>query len=142
MNQPVPGTMHGMQPLPSPCPGHLIPDVSDGFDAAYRAARAERAVFVAIEHEGQQWTVKADALTAGPGHAVDKAVYEALRAAVVRLVQERETGPDAYAGPVYFMLHGVPSQQRARELAAAFHAALYGDLEPLHRAVPEPNRDA
>jgi hypothetical protein len=24
-----------------------------------------------------------------------------------------------------FMLHGVPSQERARELAAAFHAALY-----------------
>ncbi|MET8170466.1 hypothetical protein ABZT34_40625 [Streptomyces sp. NPDC005329] len=131
-----------MQPLPSPCPGHLIPDVSDGFDAAYRAARARRAVFVAIEHEGQQWTVKADALTAGPGHAVGEMVYEALRAAVVRLVQERETGPDAYAGPVYFMLHGVPSQQRARELAAAFHAALYGDLEALHRAVPDPDREA
>ncbi|WP_406164478.1 hypothetical protein [Streptomyces sp. NBC_00996] len=34
------------------------------------------------------------------------------------------------------MLHDVPSEERACELAAAFHAALYGDLEPLRRAVP------
>ncbi|MFI5688242.1 hypothetical protein [Streptomyces sp. NPDC051636] len=60
----------------------------------------------------------------------------ALRAAIVRLVHDREVGTDAFAGPVYFMLHGVPSEERARELAAAFHAALYGDLRPLRRAVP------
>jgi hypothetical protein len=125
-----------MQPLPIPCPSHLIPDVTDAFDAAYRAAKAQRAVFIAIEREGQRWTVKADALTAGPGHTVDDAVNDALRAAVIRLVDEREAGSDAYAGPVYFMLHGVPSEERARELAAAFHAALYADLEPLNRAVP------
>ncbi|MFF5020110.1 hypothetical protein [Streptomyces sp. NPDC001165] len=28
------------------------------------------------------------------------------------------------------------SEERARELAATFNAALYGDLEPLTRAVP------
>ncbi|MFJ9908657.1 hypothetical protein ACIRVK_38350 [Streptomyces sp. NPDC101152] len=42
----------------------------------------------------------------------------ALRAAVVRLVRAREAGSDAFAGPVYFMLHGVPGEGRARELAA------------------------
>lgn len=125
-----------MQQLPVPCPGPLIPDATDRFEAAYRAAKAQRAVYVGIEREGEHWTVKADALTAGPGHVVADAVNVALRAAIVRLVRAREAVPDCFAGPVYFMLHGVPSEERARELAAAFHAALYGDLGPLHRAVP------
>jgi hypothetical protein len=34
------------------------------------------------------------------------------------------------------MMHNVPNEERARELAAALHAALYGDLETLHHAVP------
>jgi hypothetical protein len=125
-----------MQQLPAPCPGHLIPDATDRFDAAYRAAKGQGVVFVGMEREGERWTVKADALTAGPGHAVDAAVNVALRAAIVRLVQARDTGPDAFAGPVYFILRGVPGEKRAPELAAAFHAALYGDLGPLRRAVP------
>ncbi|MDH6522663.1 hypothetical protein M2163_000829 [Streptomyces sp. SAI-135] len=130
-----------MQKLPVPCPSHLIPDATDRFDAAYRAAKAQGAVFVGIEREGERWTVKTDALTAGSGHVVDEAVNAALRAAVVRLVREREAGTDAFAGPVYFMLHGVPSETRARELAAAFQAALYGDLGPLRRAVPSADFD-
>ncbi|CBG67247.1 hypothetical protein SCAB_0181 [Streptomyces scabiei 87.22] len=44
--------------LPVPCPGHLIPDATDRFDAAYRAAKAQRAVFVGIEREGERWTLK------------------------------------------------------------------------------------
>ena len=40
-------------------------------------------------------------------------------------------------GPVYFMLHDVRSQDRARELVAVSHAPLYGDLEPIKRAVPD-----
>ncbi|MGW0926967.1 hypothetical protein ACWD3J_49810 [Streptomyces sp. NPDC002755] len=97
---------------------------------------AHRAVFVAIESDGTRWTVKADTLTAGPGHSVDDSVNDAVRAAITRLVRNREVGADAYAGPIYFMMHNVPSEERARELAAALHAALHGDLEPLHRAVP------
>ncbi|MGW1811254.1 hypothetical protein [Streptomyces sp. NPDC002078] len=50
---------------------------------------------------------------------------DALQAAIVHLVREQKAGVD-HAGPVYSMLHGVPSEERARELAAAFHAALYG----------------
>jgi hypothetical protein len=34
------------------------------------------------------------------------------------------------------MMHNVPSEERAREPAAALHATLHGDLEPLNRAVP------
>ncbi|MGW1916726.1 hypothetical protein ACWCQS_39995 [Streptomyces sp. NPDC002076] len=32
-------------------------------------------------------------------------------------------GVRRYTGPVYFMMHGVRSEERARELAAALHAA-------------------
>ena len=98
-------------------------------------------MFVGLEREGEWWTVKVDALTAGPGHVVQDAVNAAMRAAIVSLVREREVGSDAFAGPVYFMLHGVPSEARAREFAAAFHAALYGDLGPLRRAVPGTDMD-
>ncbi|MCX5441745.1 MULTISPECIES: hypothetical protein [unclassified Streptomyces] len=44
--------------------------------------------------------------------------------------------PDSSAGLVYLVLHDVDSKPRARGLAAAPHTALYGDLEPLARAVP------
>ncbi|MFJ3222890.1 hypothetical protein ACIPJS_05930 [Streptomyces sp. NPDC086783] len=97
---------------------------------------AQRVVFVAIESEGPHWTVKADTLTAGPGHVVHDSVNDAIRAAVLRLIHHREAGADAYTGPVYFMMHNVPSEARARDLAAALHAALYSDLDPLNRAVP------
>ncbi|MFL5996388.1 MAG: hypothetical protein ACJ736_19115 [Streptomyces sp.] len=127
-----------MQPLPVPCPAHLIPDASgtEAFHTAYRHAMARQAVFVAIESEGPRWTVKADTLTAGPGHSVDDTVNDAVRAAIARMIDIREVGPDAYTGPIYFMMHSVSSEERAREIAAALHAALYGDLEPLNRAVP------
>ncbi|MDX2678340.1 hypothetical protein [Streptomyces soliscabiei] len=128
-----------MQSVPVPCPAHLIPDATgtDAFHAAYRQAMAQHAVFVAIEsEERRQWIVKADTLTAGSGHTVDDAVNDAARAAITRLVHNREVDLDAYTGPIYFMMHGVRSEDRARELAAALHAALYGDLGPLTRAVP------
>ncbi|WP_318275327.1 hypothetical protein [Streptomyces pharetrae] len=35
------------------------------------------------------------------------------------------------------MLYDIDGEQRARELAAALRAALYADLAPLARAVPE-----
>jgi hypothetical protein len=125
-----------MNALPTPCPAHLVPDVTgaDRFAAAYQRARAQHAVFVAVERQGPRWTVKADTLPAGPGHVVDNAMNAAAHDAVVRLVAAGEVRSDAYAGPVYFVLHGVDGEQRARELAAALHAALYGDLEPLIHA--------
>ncbi|MDR6975989.1 hypothetical protein J2X68_002677 [Streptomyces sp. 3330] len=127
-----------MQPLPVPCPASLVPDASgtEAFHRAYRQAMEHRAVFVAVESDGPRWTVKADTLTAGHGHLVEEAVNDAVRAAIARLVDRREVGADAYAGPIYFMMHNVSSEERARDLAAALHAALYGDLEPLDRAVP------
>ncbi|WP_406177903.1 hypothetical protein [Streptomyces canus] len=127
-----------MQSLPVPCPAYLIPDASGtgAFHHAYRQAMADGAVFVAVESDGPRWTVKADTLTAGSGHFVDDTVNDAIRAAITCLVHHREVGADAYTGPIYFMMHSVSSEERARELAAALHAALHGDLEPLNRAVP------
>ena len=127
-----------MESLPVPCPAHLIPVASGtgAFHKAYRRAMAHGAVFVAIESEGPRWTVKADTLTASSEHVVDDTVNDAIQAAIVRLVQNHEVGADAYTGPIYFMMHDVSSEERARELAAALHAALHGDLEPLERAVP------
>ncbi len=128
-----------MEPLPIPCPADLIPDATgtDAFNAAYRQAKHQRAVFVAVEHQGPRWTAKADALTADPHHTVRDSAYDAIRAAVIRLIRTRQVRPDSSAGPVYFVLHDIDGEPRARELAAALHAALYGDLEPLTRAVPE-----
>ncbi|OKK02418.1 hypothetical protein AMK26_22430 [Streptomyces sp. CB03234] len=128
-----------MQPLPIPCPAGQVPDATavDAFNAAYRQAKRQHAVFVAVENQGRRWTVKADALTAGQDHTVGDDAYDAIRAAVIRLIQAREIRSDSSAGPVYFVLYDVETEHRARELAAALHAALYGDLEPLTRAVPE-----
>ncbi|MER6029829.1 hypothetical protein [Streptomyces sp. NPDC001851] len=61
---------------------------------------------------------------------------EAIRDAITSLVQKRNVDLGACAGPIYFMMYGVRSEDRARELAAAVHAALYADLGPLTRAVP------
>jgi hypothetical protein len=129
-----------MQPLPAPCPCGLIPDATgmDAFNAAYRQAKQQRAVFVAVERQGERWTVKADVITASE-HVVDDSVYDAIRTPVIRLIRSREIRPDSCAGPVYFVLYNVSTEQRARELAAAQHAALYGELEPLARAMPESN---
>ncbi|WP_432180513.1 hypothetical protein [Streptomyces sp. NBC_00063] len=124
-----------MQPLPMPCPADRIPHVTglDALAAGCRAAKEQGAVFIAVEQvggPGPRWTVKADALTA-PRHTIDPAVYNAVREAVIRLIRAHEI-----PGPVYFALHDVDGEVRARELAAALHAALYDDLEPLTRAVP------
>ncbi|MGW4519034.1 hypothetical protein ACWEO4_45840 [Streptomyces sp. NPDC004393] len=126
-----------MQPLPTPCPADLIPEVTsmDVCNAATKAAKNQGAVWVAIERQGGGWAVKADALTA-PHHTIDTAAYDAIRTAVILLIRSHEIRPDSSAGPVYFVLYDVESEHRARELAAALHAALYGDLDPLARAVP------
>ncbi|MGW7824676.1 hypothetical protein ACWGLF_42975 [Streptomyces puniciscabiei] len=52
------------------------------------------------------------------------------------MIRAGEIRPDSSAGPVYFGLYDVATEQRARELAAALHAALYGNLAPLARAMP------
>ncbi|MFH8804499.1 hypothetical protein ACH4F6_33820 [Streptomyces sp. NPDC017936] len=105
-----------MQPLQVPCPAHLVPDATgtNAFHDAYRNAVTHNAVFVAIESEGQQWTVKADTLAAGSGHMVAGAVSDAIRAAILRLVDHHEVDLGASAGPVHFMVHSVRNEERTR----------------------------
>lgn len=128
-----------MQLLPIPCQAERIPDATgaDAFNAAYQAAKAANAVYIGIERRGRQWTVKADALTAAQ-HAVDDVAQDAIWAAALRLARRGEIRFDSGPGPVHYTLYGVPSEERARELAAALHAALYGELQPLLSAVPAP----
>ncbi len=127
-----------MQPLPLPCPADLVPDATavDAFNTAYKQAKRQHAVFIAVENQGRRWTVKADALTAGPDHTVAEEAYDAVRCAAIRLIRAREIRPDSSADPVYFVLYDVETESHACELAAALHAALHGNLEPLTRAVP------
>jgi hypothetical protein len=126
-----------VQPLPAPYPADLVPDATGmaAFEAAYRQAEEQDAVFVAIESLGEHWTVQADMITA-PQHAVAGSVYDAIRAAVIQMIRAGEIRSDSFAGAVYFVLHDVADESRARELAAALHAALYGNLAPLARAMP------
>lgn len=128
-----------MEPLPIPCPAGLVPDVTDAdaFNAVYRAAQDQGKVFIAVEHHGPRWMVKADMLTA-PRHTLEDAAYSAVRQAVTELIHTQEIRSDSSAGPVYFVLHGVNTEPRARELAAALHAALYGDPSPLTHAASHP----
>ncbi|WP_406190353.1 hypothetical protein OG331_51730 [Streptomyces sp. NBC_01017] len=125
--------------LPTPCPADLIPEATGlgAYTAVYQQAKRQRAVLVAVERQAQLWTVTVDTLTAGPAYAVADTVIEALRAAVAHLVRSREIRPDSHASPVYMELYDIGTESRARELAAALHAALYGDLTLLSRAVPE-----
>ncbi|MER6572231.1 hypothetical protein ABT288_40175 [Streptomyces sp. NPDC001093] len=48
-----------MRPLPVPCPADLILDATgmDAYNAAYRAAKQQRAMFIAIECQAEHWTV-------------------------------------------------------------------------------------
>ena len=92
-----------MEQLPIPCPAHRSPDATgtDVLHAAYRQAMAQHAVFVAIESEKRQvWTVTADTLTVGSGHTIDKAVNEAVRAAITgRSKAARSDGTPTRARP-------------------------------------------
>ncbi|MES4908850.1 hypothetical protein [Streptomyces sp. NPDC000395] len=114
---------------------HSRRDGHGGLQSGVPAAKEQDAVFVAIESLGEHWTVKADMITA-PQHAVADSVYDAVRAAVIQLLRAGEIRSDSSAGPVYFVLHDVAEEGRACELAAALHAALYGNLAPLARAMP------
>ncbi|WP_327321325.1 hypothetical protein OG735_01680 [Streptomyces sp. NBC_01210] len=56
--------------------------------------------------------------------------------ATVHLVRDHEVRSGSSAGLLHITLYDAADEERARELAAAMHAALYRDLEPLARAVP------
>ncbi|MFF7601535.1 hypothetical protein [Streptomyces mirabilis] len=91
-------------------PPDLILDATgqEASNATYKAAKQQRAVFVAVERLGLRWRVNTDALTA-PQHAIDSTVYDAVRTTVIHLIRSREVRPDSSTGPVYFVLYDIPS---------------------------------
>ncbi|MGY5032943.1 hypothetical protein ACWC9U_19020 [Streptomyces sp. 900116325] len=129
---PAPGRIDSHGPAADPLPPDLVPDATglEAFEAACKEAMQQQAVFIAVERQGPRWTVKADPLTA-PQHAISTEAYEAIREAVIHLIRTRQIRPASSAGPVYFVLYDLEGEDRARELAAALHAALYGDPGPL-----------
>ncbi|MFC9930006.1 hypothetical protein [Streptomyces sp. NPDC127190] len=96
------------QPPPVPCPAGLVPDATgvDAFNAAYRRAKQQRAVFVGVERQGPRWTVKADTLTA-PDPTVNDSVHDAVRNTVIPLIRSRQIRRGSSAGPVYFVLYDI-----------------------------------
>lgn len=94
-------------------------------------------MFVGLECQAQLWTIKADTLTADSSFSLDDHIGEGIRRVVAELVRSREIRPDSLAGPVYYAWYDLHFEPRSRELAAGLHAALYGDLGPLTRAVPQ-----
>ncbi|MFK0181796.1 hypothetical protein ACIQVR_38255 [Streptomyces xanthochromogenes] len=105
------------------------------FNAAYRRARAARTVSIGIERRGRSWAVRADALLAAPGLAIDAAQLQSIWSAAHRLIRAGVIHRSSGLGCDHFTLNGVREEEQARLLAAALHAALYGDLAPLDRLV-------
>ncbi|MET9535739.1 hypothetical protein ABZY02_35180 [Streptomyces sp. NPDC006649] len=122
-----------MSIVKSPWPADLIPEVTGlaRFNAAYNTALRDRAVFIGVGRRSRRWFVKADTLTAAPAHVTGENAQRAIVAAFVRLVGSREISRHSGPGPVHYTMNGLAGEARARELAAALHAALFGDLEPL-----------
>ncbi|MDF3302941.1 hypothetical protein [Streptomyces tropicalis] len=128
-----------MHAPPIACPADQVPDATGvtAFNRAYGEARDAGAVFVCVARSGQRWTVKTDTNTAASGHAVSDVAAAAVGEAIDRLRDRREVRlAPRLARPGSTVLYDIAGEERARQIAAALHAALHGDLDPLARAVP------
>jgi hypothetical protein len=123
---PTPGT---------PLPPSLIPDCTnpEAHRAAYRSAKTNDAIFVCVARQGQRWKVELDAMASSGPTIPDEAVT-VLRSAAEALVLT-DVVTQANIAPDYISMWSIETEQRAREIAAAFHAALHG-LRLLYTAVP------
>lgn len=118
-----------------PLQAALIPDCTkpEAHHAAYRSAEANDAIFVCIARQGRRWKVELDAYASSKPIVPEQAVTVLRSAAEALLVAGTVT--NANIGADYISVWPIESEKRAREIAAAFHAALYG-LQQLHIAVP------
>ncbi|MFH9824020.1 hypothetical protein [Streptomyces bobili] len=132
VRMPTPGT---------PLPAALIPDCTkpEAHHAAYRSAKTDDAIFVCIARHGSRWMVELDAF-ASPGPTIPDEAVAVLHSAVEALVSDG-TATQANVSPDYISMLAIESEQKAREIAAAFHAAMQG-LRQLYVAVPVPRRRA
>ncbi|MFI2347135.1 hypothetical protein ACH492_08765 [Streptomyces sp. NPDC019443] len=69
-------------------------------------------------------------------HVVPNEAAAVIEGAVTKLVATGVAGDGAAVGPDYISLSKIESEERARELAAIFHAAMYGLQQPLQIAIP------
>ncbi|MFZ4279649.1 hypothetical protein [Streptomyces rhizosphaericola] len=118
-----------------PLQAALIPDCTEpeAHRAAYRTAKANNAIFVCIARHGQRWKVQLDAMASREPYVPDQAMA-VLRSAAEALVLDG-TVEQANIGADYISMWPIETEERAREIAAAFHAAMYG-LQLLHIAAP------
>lgn len=119
----------------SPLPAALIPDCThaEAHHAAYRSAKTDDAIFVCIARQGRRWKVQLDAMTSSGPTIPDQAVT-VLQSAAEALVLAG-TVTQANIAPDYISMWAIEKEEKAREIAAAFHAALYG-LRQLYITVP------
>ncbi|MFD8615388.1 hypothetical protein ACFV09_41995 [Streptomyces sp. NPDC059631] len=75
---------------------------------------------------------------ASSGPAIAEPGVAVLQSAVEVLVSAG-TVAEANIGPDYISLRAIEGEQKAREIAAAFHAVMHG-LRLLYLAVPAPRR--
>ncbi|MFD5590400.1 hypothetical protein [Streptomyces griseorubiginosus] len=130
-----------MSTLGTPLPAALIPDCtkSEAHHAAYRRAKTHDEIFVCIARQGQRWMVELDAMSCS-GPTIPDEALTVLQSAAEALVLA-DTVTQANISPDYISMRAIESEQRAREIAAAFHAALHG-FRQLCIAVPIGRRRA
>ncbi|MGC0331911.1 hypothetical protein RKD23_004901 [Streptomyces sp. SAI-170] len=124
-----------------PLPAALIPDCTkpEAHHAAYKSAKTNNAIFVCIARQGQRWKVELDAFSSSGPTIPDRAVKVLQSAAEALVVAGTVTQANIAAD--YISMWAIESEEKAREIAAAFHAALHG-LRQLYIAVPSQRRRA
>ncbi|MCC8336642.1 hypothetical protein LMJ38_11945 [Streptomyces sp. R1] len=127
-------------PAGMPLEAALIPDCTkpEAHRAAYRNAKANDVIFVCVARRGRQWKVQLDAMSSSKPYVPDHAMA-LLRSAVEALVLDG-TAEQGSVGADQISLWPIETESRAREIAAAFHAAMYG-LQQLHMTVPARGSD-
>ncbi|WP_406123277.1 hypothetical protein [Streptomyces sp. NBC_00989] len=128
-----------MSTLGTPLSAALIPDCTEpeAHRAAYKRAKTDDVIFVCIARQGPRWKVQLDAMSCSGPTIPDEAVT-VLRSAAEALVLA-DTVTQANIAADYISMWAIESEQRAREIAAAFHAALHG-FRQLYTAVPSQRR--
>ncbi|MCX5439593.1 hypothetical protein OHO83_17515 [Streptomyces sp. NBC_00569] len=125
----------GMSMPGMPLHAEAIPDCTEmeAHRAAYKRAKANDAIFVCIARRGRHWSVELDVMASSKPYVPDQAMT-ILNSAAEALVLDG-TVEQANIGADYISMWPIKTEDRAREIGAAFHAAMYG-LQQLHMAVP------
>lgn len=118
-----------------------IPDCTDSevHHTAYKSAKANDAIFVCVARQGRRWKVELDAMSCSGPTLPDEAVTVLRSAAEALLLTDTVT--QANIAPDFISMWAIESEQKAREIASAFHAAMDG-LRQMYIVVPSTRRRA